>query len=306
MSVRIAFALVLSVGLAVAACRAQEASGEGAPQPTPAASAERDKEAEEILEKAIAAQGAGDLARDVSEVELSFALTTRANGNRVVVDVEERYKAPDKLWRRVKEAVADSEIEEGFDGRVGWNKKKDGKCVRFEGPEWKKDRARLEGELGQTRLLMRFFFVANIADALEDPKRAEDRVLERENGSTVDCLVVRGRARLPEDDGGDCAAELLFEKSTFLLVGARLERETLEPKVVTFLFDGHSPTRQQVVVPGSIKEYLGDAKDWSYFVALDVEEIEVEKDGETQTVAVNKIRFNGGLDDAAFAAPETK
>lgn len=305
MSFRISCAAVLSVALSIA-CRADEPKQEDAkPAATPApdaANAAKSKEAEAVLNEAIEAQHAGDLAATVSDVEFACLFTQRTDKGRHSVDVEQRFKTPDKLWRHVTDTVLGTSVVEGFDGKSGWNKKEKDKLIRFDGPDWKADREKLDTDVRQMRLLLRFFFVENLADALESAERVEDRVVARDNQPATTCAVIRGKAALSDDDGGPCRVELCFDQATHFLVAARIERDDAEPRVARFEFAFHAPTRQDVIVPGNVKEFIGDEKEPSIVIALQSEDVEV--DG--KTVAMNSIRFNVGMDDASFAPPSSK
>lgn len=248
--------------------------------------------AEDILERAVAAQHAGDLARTVRDFEAKAFLQRRQDGSRIDLDVVRRFRLPDRLWTQVHErAVSGARYQQGFDGKRAWlYDEVRRELVLLEGPDYRTDRQRIETDVRTMRQLLRFVFLENLVREAAPWRRLDD-----ESRDGVHAYVVEGRARLEELGEGETIVRLWIERESGRLLGARLENERSGP--IQFCFWHHRPNPQGVIVPGTVKVYRRDEPEPSEFLALEVEE---DEDGRL----VNAIRFNVGFPDSIFSPPE--
>lgn len=251
-----------------------------------------DLDARSILERAIAAQGAGRIAGDVVDFVARATLTNRdPEKGRITFDVECRFKDPDKVWTDVSEAaLSGKRFQEGYDGRVAWYR--DDRGVRlYEGPDYRTDRDKMRQTARTMRNLLRFFFVQNLAQNLQDLERLGDDSVTGRDGVTTHAYRIQGVGKRPDADAGQTRVTLWIEKQTSALLGVRLTPEGGDGEEITFCFWHHRKNPQGVLVPGSVKIYHGDEEHPSQVLAFRV------VDGR------NDIRFNAGLEDSLFSPP---
>lgn len=243
--------------------------------------------AEDILERAIAVQSGGDIAKDVRDFQVRFYLTTSGDKGKVELDVECKFKAPNLLRTHVVErAMTGTVYDEGFDGTDAWFKEGD-QVTKYEPPDHVRDRDRVLEQTEQLRLLLRFFFLANLKSNLTELRR-----LPNQSQGDVEAYVLRARAEIEEYREGPTDVTLWIDQKSGNLLGVKLEPVAKAGVSLHFCFWFHGRNPQGVLVPGNIKLFRDGAAEPSDEFAL-----HVEQDGKVEW---NSIRFNTGLAAAAF------
>lgn len=259
--------------------------------------AEDEPSPREILEAAAIQQRADAVAGAVGSFYVRLYLQRRdADGSRLEFDVERKFQAPDRLWTRVEErAISGTNYQQGFDGKQAWlYDEKKNQVTMLDGPDYRTDRENIQQDLRMMRQLLRFFFLDNLVATLTDLQRLEDG-----KSSELESYVVKGRGRLPKEEGGTADVTIWVDKDTKNLLGVCLEFLDAETERVheklQFCFWYHRPNAQGVIVPGQIKLYRNNEEKPSETIAIDVDE----------TRDVNRILFNAGVDDSVFQPPKT-
>jgi len=252
--------------------------------------------AEQILEQAAQAQNADDVAKDLRDFSVRINVNRRTEGSRVVLKVERKFQAPNKLWTRIEEDAITNAIKvQGFDGEAAWIfDEKSEKVMILSGPDHRADRKQIEADLKMMRQLLRFFFLRNLIPAVDSLERLDDESVQVDRRTERVAMVIAGAGHLPETDGKPCRLKLWIDTETHYLLVARLEVEGSAPQQYHFML--HAPNEQGVVVPGNTRVYVNDSPDWSETLA-----IEMKKVGD---VEVNDIQFNTGIDEEIFKAPD--
>lgn len=277
------------------------------------ATAAKDPSVESILSRAAAAQQAGEYASGVKDLHVHLYLQVRdPDKGRVEFDIERKYRAPDRLWTRLEDsALSGVSQQDGFDGKLAWNlDEKTDEVVKFEGPEFRADRNRIQQDLKTMGRLVKFFFLENLVGEIREVERLPDG--SSEDGS-LRSFVISGLGDLGEEAGGTKRITVWIDQRTHYLLGARVEpvdegkSEDAEgaeattshrkQDVTQFCFWHHRPTPQGIVVPGSVKIYVNDEPQPSQEISIRTVEGE---DGED----LNEILFNVGLDDDEFGPPD--
>ncbi len=250
----------------------------------------------EILEAAAIQQRADAVEGEVESFYVKLYLQRRdPNGSRLEFDIQRKFKAPNRLWTRVEErALSGTNYQQGFDGKQAWmfDEKKNAVTL-LDGPDYRTDRENIQQDLRMMRQLLRFFFLDNLVSTLTDLERLEDATDDK-----VTAYVVKGRGRLPPEEGGTADVTIWVDQATRNLLGVGLEfldegTERVREKL-QFSFWFHRPNEQGVIVPGQIKLYRNDEEKPSETIAIDVDE---SRD-------VNRILFNVGVEDSVFLPPK--
>lgn len=262
----------------------------------PPAAAVQTPTATEVLDRAIAAQHGEKIGNTIKDFEVKLRLKRNDEQAKVELDVLRRFKAPDRIWTEVHEAVTATTYVEGTDGKVSWHSNaKDGVTI-YDGPDFRTDVQRVEEDRRAMQLLMRFILLTNLKPTLTELKRNEAEEAKALKDYGMRTYVVEGRGTLTDSEIGSATVRLWIDMDDHQLMGARLERDSAPQHPLHFCFSMHRPNRQGVAIPGRVELYERDAPKPSQELVIEGE----EHDGET----VNAMTFNGGLDDAIFLPPD--
>ncbi len=252
--------------------------------------------ADQIFSRAAAAQHAGDLAKNITslEVKLLMSVNDRQKG-RVSFDVERKFKLPDRLWTKSSEtSLTGVSIQDGYDGKVAWHHdEKDEKTVLYTGPDYKGDRRRIQRDMRTMRRLIKFFFLENLRPQLSEMRRLADGA---DSSGDLRSFVIEANGNLEEGDESKAEIRVWIAQDDYRLLGVRLVTEENPDAPQQFCFWHHRNSPQGLWVPGSVQIYTNGEATPGQEIAIGVVENE---DGER----LNDIVFNREIEDDVFRPP---
>ncbi|MBL8766012.1 MAG: hypothetical protein JNL94_01535 [Planctomycetes bacterium] len=251
--------------------------------------------AAEVLDRAIEVQHGEKIGNSIKDFEVKLRLKRNDAQAKVELDVLRRFKAPDRIWTEVHEAVTGTTYVEGTDGSISWHSNaKDGVTI-YDGPDFRTDVQRVEEDRRAMQLLMRFILLTNLKPTLTDLKRNEAEESKALKDYGMRTYVIEGRGTVTDTEIGSATVRLWVDMDDHRLMGARLERDSAPEHPLHFCFSMHRLNRQGVAIPGRVELYERDAPKPSQELVIEGE----EHDGEV----VNAMTFNGGIDDSVFLPP---
>jgi hypothetical protein len=266
------------------------------PTDDPPAAAAATPSAADILDRAIEVQHGEKIGNTIKDFEVKLRLKRNDEQAKVELDVVRRFKAPDRIWTQVHEAITATTYVEGTDGKVSWHSNAKDGVTLYDGPDFRTDIQRVDEDRRAMQLLMRFILLTNLKPTLTNLKRADAEEAKALKDYGMRTYVVEGRGTLSDSEIGTATVRLWIDMDDFQLMGARLERDSAPQHPLHFCFTMHRPNRQGVSIPGRVELYERDAPKPSQELIIEGE----DHDGTT----VNAMTFNGGIDDALFLPPD--
>ena len=194
-------------------------------------------EALELLDKAIAHQGAEPVSKKGAVRDLTVRLQaevwdySKEEPTKLSIGVNRFLRMEPEGFRTEWKTNVDTETY-GFDGKRYWYQNKEGASFLF-GDPYKRDRQRIRAEIDETRYMLQFFFLANLKTETALFTLAGDEKLETW-GKVRDCRILR---RVSATEGGkEPSLTLWLDRKTGLLHKAVAHARTTKDKTLIFLF----------------------------------------------------------------------
>ena len=243
---------------------------------SPSAAAKEEPSAEQILQRAIDAQGLPKAAS--TDEALPLALHVKANlnfktakGDVFNINAERKFLGQKDglglIWTRAVSTSDKKVTETGFDGKKPWLWTTDasGKGVIrwLDEPGTEEDRRQLERDLETTAQLTRAFLLKNLVVELKDLKR-----LGEESRDGAKCWILGGTTEVERDQmRKPVLLRLWIDQANARFLGARVEVVGEPP--LRFHFQKHERDERGFDCPHKVMLYVGDEKEPSQTLYLE-------------------------------------